>query len=210
MSTIKPFENDPDYIQQEIGWLAARTSRLAAEQALREAEHDINSTGIRVGRRHKPIAGEEARRVATICRAKEEKLRGDIDGRIEAARKAGVVLGLDKLCDEHDLTPYERLALLLAVVPPLGEKFVEEVLGKLDTYLVTSPTVEMAMLLTESQSVEDRLTIRAMSDSAEVPLIKHGLVSMDYHTREASPADLPGAQFMITESAFRALLGLSG
>jgi len=206
----KPFDTAPEFVEFEIQWLAARTARLHAEQELREAERDVNIHGTRVGKRHKPVAAEEARRVAAIFRAKEDKLRGEIDARLEATREAGTVLGLQRLADEHDLTGDERLALLVATVPTLGERLTQEVLGKLDSYIVSSPSVEMMILLTEAEPVEDRLKVRAMFDSPEVPLIKSGLISMDFHTREAAPSDLPGAQFSITENAFKAILGLDG
>lgn len=208
MNAIKPIENDANYIQAEISWLAARTARLAAENELRDAERDMTVHGTRVGRRHKPVAAEEARRVASIFRLKETKLRTDIDARLEASRKAGVTLGLDKLCGEHALNPHERLALLVAVVPTLGEKLVQEVLGRLDSYMVSSPSVEMIILLAEAESVGERLAIRAMFDSPEMKLVSGELITMDFHNREASPADLPGAQFSLTESAFQTILGL--
>jgi len=208
MTAAKPFENNASYIESEIQWLTARTSRLAAEQELREAERDVSIHGTRVGRRHKPVAADEARRVATIYRAKEDKLRADIDARIDATRKAGTVLGLVKLSEQHGLSSHERLALLLAVVPTLGERLMNEVAGKLDAYVVNQPSVEMLIILTESESVEDRLAVRAMFDSPEVPLVKHGLISMDFHTREASPADLPGAQFSLNADAFNTIVGL--
>jgi hypothetical protein len=210
MNPIKPFTTNANYIESEIHWLCVRTSRLAAEQELRAAERDINSHGTRVGRRHKPVAADEARRLATVFRTQEDKLRADIDARIEATRKSGVTLGLDRLCEQHDLAPYERLALLVAVVPTLGEKLTQEVLGKLDSYIVNQPSVEMLIILTESQSVEDRLKVRSMFNSPEVPLVKLGLISMDFHRNEASPADLPGAQFSLTEMAFNTIVGLDG
>ena len=210
MNPVKPFANNAIYIEHEIRWLAARTSRLAAEQELREAERDINSHGTRVGRRHKPVAADEARRLATVFRTQEDKLRADIDARIEMNRKAGGTLGLDRLCEQHHLGTHERLALLVGVVPTLGEKLTQEVLGKLDAYIVNQPSVEMMLLLTESESVEDRLAVRALFNSPEVGLVKHGLISMDFHRNEASPADLPGAQFSLTEMAFNTICGLDG
>ena len=205
-----PFATDPEYMQAEIGWLAARTARLAAEQELREAERDTNIHGTRVGRRHKPVAAEEARRIAAIFRAKEDRLRAAIDARLDVTRKAGTTVGLDRICDEHDLTGDERLVLLIAAIPTLGEKLTQETLGRLDAYIVSSPSVEMIILLTEAESVEDRLKVRALFNSPEVKLIKAGLISMDFHTREAAPSDLPGAQFSLTESTFRAIFGIAG
>ena len=208
MNTPKPFENDADYIEEEIHWLAARTSRLAAEQELREAEQEVSIHGTRVGRRHKPVAADEARRVASIFRSKEDKLRAAIDARLEVSRTAGFTPGLHRLSDEHGLTKNERLALLTALVPTLGEKLMQEVLGKLDSYIVSSPAVEMLILLSGSESVGARLSVRAFFSSPDVPLIRNGLISMDYFSREASPADLPGAQFSLTESAFKTILGI--
>ena len=205
-----PFDTDAQYIQSEVHWLAARTSRLAAEHELQEAEQDTNIHGTRVGKRHKPVAADEARRVATLFREKEGKLRADIDARLEVTRKAGTVLGLDRICMEHDLSTVERLALLVAAIPCLGERLTQNILGKLDSYIVNQPSVEMMLLLTESESVEDRLKVRALFNSPEVGLVKHGLISMDFHRNEASPADLPGAQFSLTEMAFNTILGLDG
>ena len=205
--SITPFSTDADYIQTELAWLSARTARLHSSHELREAEQELDLRGTRLGRRHKPVAAEEARRQVEVHRAEEKLLRSEIDARLKATRKAGVVLGIDYLCDEHGLSEDERLALLTATVPCLGEGLTQRVLGKLDSYIVSSPSVEMLILLTEAESVEDRLAVRAMFASSEVRLVRCGLVTMDFFNKEASPADLPGAQFSLTASAFNKIVG---
>lgn len=203
-----PYSGDAEYIDDEITWLTTKAQRLAAEFDLREAERDPGCHGTRVGRRHKPVAADEARRRVSAHHEQEIALRSAVDARLHATRTVGTTLGLDQLCIECALDGAERLALLAALMPALGEKLTQAVLGGLDSYIVTSPTVELLLLLAEAKTVAERLKVRAMFESPEAPLVKHGLVTMEYHGREASPADLPGAMFTLTEGAFRAILGL--
>jgi len=205
--SITPFATNADYIQTELAWLTARTCRLHAQHELREAEQEVDVRGTRLGRRHRPVAAEEARRQVEVHRAEEKLLRSEIDARLKVTRQAGVVVGLDSLCAEHGLNDNERLALLTATVPCLGEGLTQRVLGKLDSYIVSSPSVEMLILLTEAESVGDRLAVRAMFASSEVRLVRCGLVAMDFFNKEASPADLPGAQFSLTASTFNKIVG---
>lgn len=207
-----PYLGNADYLDDEFAWLAIKAHRLAAEHDLREAERVPCGRGSRSGRRRRSDttdAADEASQAAVELRTQEDELRADIDGRLEASRGAGVSLGLDQLCQLHDLSLHERLALLVATVPCLGEKLMQAVLGKLDSYIVSSPSIDMLVLLTEGNTVTDRLQIRAIFDHADVALVRNGLISLEVHGRELRPSDLPGTPFHLTDAAFRAVVGLA-
>lgn len=199
-----PFASPQALIAAELQWLAARTSRLKVEADLFRIENEIILNSTRVGEQHRPIAADEGRRVAVMLRQQEDKSRGDIDSR----RKAGKPVGIDAVSEAAGLCDEERLALILATVPCLGEQFTQRVLGPLDSYVVSNPSVEMVLLTTEAEAIGDRLKILAMFDGPDVPLVRAGLISMDHSSRDACPATLPGAQFSLMADTFRALIGI--
>ena len=135
MSTkFTPFENDPEYIEQELNWLRARCRRIAVIRELREAEEEDDSfAGAKgVGRRRKVAEDEGGRRLAQAVTL-EERLREELDARLTAHREGGrFTLGLDRVCGEAGLGQEERLALLICLLPALGEEVAADTLAPVE------------------------------------------------------------------------------
>lgn len=65
---------------------------------------------------------EEERRRLNAARAREEAAQTMLEARRAATRKAGVVVGLDALCEQHSLTGEDRVPLVLTAIPAVSRE----------------------------------------------------------------------------------------
>ena len=138
----KPYTSDADYIEALASAIHARARLIGARM---KARNDADEDGVGL-----VLAGDdehvpsEARAKITRLAATEQRLWLEIDSRRRATRAAGRLLGLDDICEEHDLDDTERLALVLTTLPAVGLEFAE-VLGDVASFgfAVMSATPEM-------------------------------------------------------------------
>ena len=126
---LEPFLDDLDYLAAELTWLEARVARLAAEREARGAAPPPRLPR-RWGGRSGPAASDPGLAL-TQARAREARLRSDLDGRLAQHRRdpARPPLGLDRLAEAHRLDADARLLVLALAVPALMPR-PEEVLGE--------------------------------------------------------------------------------
>jgi len=167
MTDAAPFISNAEYLASESLWLRQRAESIAAQQELRR---DRDHSG-----RWSPSADDEAaqdRRVVRL-RDKEEATRLRIDARLAAgARCGGFRLGLDKLQAAHDLSPLERLVLLVGALVSIDQR-VTSAIETLDH--VSWSTAPNVCLLLAKQGFADRLKSRASFEPG-APLLRDGLI----------------------------------
>ena len=73
--------------------------------------------------------------------------------------------------------------------------------------LVTTPSIEMVMMLMEACTIKDRLAVKESLHGATTPLVLHGLITLETTHSELRPAERPMTFFHLTNQGFDALLG---
>ena len=192
------YENDLDYLQDELNWLEARCERLATQRVLSE-----DGGGSFFSRRDEDPE-VAAKRLKRQCKA-EKALRKRIDERLLEHQEAGRPTALDQLCSLHGLDEFERLVLLAAAAPGFSERFVE-LYG--DAFNASGTTVEAMFRLAElgfAECVRRRATFRS-----DAPLIRHDLMALDIRGRYTAPEDLLTAKLQVTPRTFAFLTGAEG
>jgi len=117
-SKPKPFVSNPEYIQQEaVQWLAPRSMRLGAESEARAYRRDGDDQ-----------RSEQSDKRASAAREAEDRGRAELDARLKVHRREGsFTLGLDKICEHHDLGPDARTSLLCMTICGVSPMLAEEV-----------------------------------------------------------------------------------
>ena len=206
-TNTKPFANDAEFLDQAFDLLAVRVQRISASRELREAEMRMRGDPNTVGRSHR-VADEDAARRAAMLTVLEAEQQQVLDARLEAHRADpdAPVLGIDRLADKHGLSADERMVLLSASSFAVSEQMSEDIHGNLALGMYGSQSIEGLMRLLDAQTVGDRLRARRIF-APTAPLVRGGLIILDYQGREAQPEDLIGARVQITRGAFDVLVG---
>ena len=205
-TSAEPFANE-SFLDSAFGLLAIRVKRISAERELYEAEMRERGDPNTVGRTHR-VADEDAARRATMLREVEEEQRQMLDARLEAHRADpdAPTLGIDRLTQKHGLSPDERMVLLSALSYAVSEQMSEDIHGDLGVGMYGSATVEGLMRLLDAKTVGDRLRARRIFAPA-APLVKGGLIVLDFYRGGAHPEDVIGARTKISDTAFDVLVG---
>ena len=202
----RPFENDLEYLQEELGWIEARARRVGAEIKMRtlESGDELPKRG-QWNRRSEDESPWALQKSRDLHLGRERRQRKKIDQRLGAHRRGGTKLALDSLCDSCGLDDFERTILLLAAAPCISRKYegIFEVLDK--DGMQSALTVEVAFTFMEiplAERVERRRTF-----SPRGPLISRDVVTVDIFNRYNNPKDLLGAEIDLTSRTFNYLLG---
>lgn len=208
-TSAEPFENDGEYIEAEIGWLATRTRRLAAAQEVTESELEVGSGDHRRVGQSRQVSDDEAARVLTHWQAQEGRYRAELDARLVSHRadSDAVQLGLDTICEKHALGAKERVILITCVVVGLGEIIARQVLGPLGVGIMGSLSIDQALTILDPKTLQERLQAR-MFFQPTGKLIQSGLVNIEHPTRFLGPEDQLGAWLHISWDAFAQIVGL--
>jgi len=200
-----PYENDAEYLEHELAWLHERAARIAAEKQAEIAGRTACDTApsSRAGR----DSARESRCRAVELRESEQRLRADIDARLAFHRTHAVRpwLGLDALCDSAELSPDERLVLLAAAVPAIGQRIADDVLGDVGTFYGALSVSDLVVLLAPSGPAGWLRARRIFRPDA--PLRRHGYLVVGDPRGVAGPDTLLGCEVRLSMSAFGTLVG---
>ena len=207
---VQPYADDLSYIEDELRWLYARLSAIAATRPVRSRdEHDRASTfgGVEL---HPADAVEldvdvRASRGQRRSRREADRLRTHIDARRDATRAAGRSLSFDAMCAAHGLSDFERLVLLLAAAPTFSSGFKTLFHRIRMSTMLDDPTVEIAFELADLGLAERLAHRRCFADAA--PLSRGGLLSIDVFSRDWTPAALLDVELTLTTAALSEMLG---
>ena len=203
----KPFASDAEFLDAAFDLLTVRVQRLSAERELHEAATRMRGDPNTVGRPRRVTEDDATRCIATL-KELEEDVQRSLDAR-RAANRAdpdAPTLGIDRLAEKHGLSDDERMVLLSASSFAISERMAEDIHEDLAVGMYGSQSVEGLMRLLGAQTVADRLRARRIF-APTAPLVRRGLIILDYHGREAQPEDLIGARVQITRGAFDILVG---
>ncbi len=208
MSESKVYTSSGEHLDDELTWLAIRAKRLMAERRQRERQIDQSPQDESViGDEALVLDDELVRRVAAF-KGREDTLRAEIDGRVEATRtaKGEKFLGLDRLCVENSLSPDERMVLLVALAPIAGDEIGQATTAEIAGSYFTSPTVETVVTFLDARGIAERVKARGLIEPG-APLIKNGLITVDYGRRAKAAEDVLDARIRLTTVALDVLVG---
>ena len=201
-----PFSSDAEYLEMELAWLKARTSRVMAERKVVETlaeEEDGDPAHLK--RPGRP-GSREARCQVVELGEKEGKLREGIDARLTAHRASGSPpLGLDVICEEHGLSAEERLVLLTALPIGLSQRIAETTLGDLLHYW-GSLTVAECIVILGVQGLADWIRLRQIF-RPQGRLKRLGLIDVVLIPGPVGPDTLMCADVRLTLRAFGQIVG---
>ena len=209
--SAQPFENDGEYIEAEIGWLATRTRRLAAAQEVTESELEIGSGNNRRVGQSRQVSDDEAVRILTHWQVQEGRCRAKLDARLAGHRAEpdAAQLGLDAICEEHDLGTQERIILITCMVVGLGEIIARQVLSPLGFGIMGSLIMDQALTILDPKTLQEGLQARRLFQPTG-QLVHSGLVTIEHPTRFLCPEDQLGAWLHISWHAFARIVGVPG
>ena len=101
------YENDLEYLQDELSWIEARARRIGAQIRIQtlEAGEELPSRG-QWGKRKNEESPWGLQKARDQYHGREKRLRKKIDLRVSAHRDAGLPLALDSLCDSCGLDDF--------------------------------------------------------------------------------------------------------
>jgi hypothetical protein len=205
--SARPFETPYEYIDAAFDLLACRIQRLVAARESREADHLERGEPRAVGR-GRMVADDDATRRVAVLTEREEQQGRDLEARLEAHRSAPEAkqLGIDRLAQAHGLGDEERTIVLSSLAFALSEERADQIHGDLGTGMYGSQSVECLMRVLDARTVEDRVRLRRLF-RPESPLVKGGLIVLDYYGQVALPDDLLCARVRLSGMAFAILVG---
>ena len=204
---MKTFTTNEDYLDAAIGGIALKVKRIALERELADLKKDETPTKSRIGKRGRPTQIEELERQVLEAFAADQSFECKFQERIALSRQKGFVPAHLKLVDNYSLDDVQALTLLVGFIPCLGEEVTNKVLGDIHPFLVTTPSIEMVMMLMEATTTKDRLAVMEALHGATTPLVLHGLITLETTHAELRPAERPMTFFHLTQNGFDALLG---
>ena len=203
---MKPFPSNEDYLDAAIEGIALKVKRIALERELSELKRDETPTKSRIGKRGQPTHAEELERQVLEAFASEQSFECKFQERIALSRQKGFVPAHVNLVEDYSLDEVQALTLLVGFIPCLGEEVTNRVLGDIHPFLVTTPSIEMVMMLMEATTTKDRLAVMESLHGAATPLVLHGLITLETTHSELRPAERPMTFFHLTQNGFDALL----
>ncbi len=193
----KPFKSDMDYILSELDWIRVRGKRIGL---LAAAEERPTSPWRGRVRDTPPKCDCEVKYLL----AEEDALRMDIDARLKMNRKDGPNIGLDQICEQHDLGEFERRLLLFGVLPALGS---DVLMGCIPNTIPLatggSVDVEVVWCVLDMPPEERVASIKTLLPTA--PLLAAKLIGFGYGPR--TTGDIPSA---VVELSWPTLATITG
>lgn len=203
-SAMKPIGSDAEYLEAEFAWIKARCLHLGARL---DAERDARDAEPALVFADEPEAAwpDETRAKAKRLEAAEAAIRDRLDARLEATRKAGVILGLDRLVERHDLDHIDRQVLLLATMPAVGLELFD-VLGSVASFGFALMSISPQLISTFcGLDLAGQVGLRERL-GPNGKLVSAGLVEVDLPGRERCQ-DFPTASIFIEQGAFDVIVG---
>lgn len=188
------FNSNADYIQQEaVLWMAPRSMRLGAEAEARAYRRDGDDQ-----------RAEQSDKRAAAAREAEDRGRAELDARLKVHRREGsFTLGLDKICEHHDLGPDARTSLLCMTICGVSPMLAEEVFDKVSLHLTITMSPEVIAKVLEARTVEDHLQVVQLFQP-DSPLVR--LIKMDGRHNPEIPEDIHNVTLRLLRSTFEIVL----
>ena len=200
---------DLEHTEMLVRWLLARSARLGEELRLlddqrpRALSWDHRSLGVALPQ----VACEEMKRRLTSLREEETRLRDDLDDWLTAYRGSGKpTLGIDTLCEESGLSDDERTILLASCTVAINDSLAKHLLEPLGGGMLSRMDIQSAVQLLDPPDITAWVMARRYF-SPKAPLLRDGLLSVEFPTRECPPGDVMSATVMITRKAFTTIVG---
>jgi hypothetical protein len=196
----KPYTDDIEYVSDLTAAVKAKAFHLAARiEVVRNAEEKSRGIGI-VRSRREPEEPDVARLAAV-----DERLWSQTEARRRASRDAGVVLGLDALCEKHDLDEVERQVVILALMPCCGLELFDQ-LGQLAafSFALMSVTPEMIAVFTDLDLRGRMALLDQLSPSGR--LAQAGIIELEAWGKERVQDSWSSGVF-VTDAAFDRIMG---
>lgn len=207
-TTAAPFKSDPEFLQAAIQVVMATATRIGLEQDLRvvSLSSPIHASTT-IGDQTK-VADEEAHRRLDLVREEEQRLRDNLNARLAVHRrdKERFTLAFDIVAADHHLDDDARMVLLLATVAAVSPQITREILGGVGLGFGGRTTAEACILMLEPEGTADWLKARSLFHR-DSPLVRGGLLTVDYCCRVYAPAYLFDAEVLITAAGLAAVVG---
>lgn len=198
---FEPYKDDIEHLEAFAVWLHCKAVLRRHERAMTESGFPPK-TFSRRGKYPNSGCAEWAKALEDEARIREE-----IEGRLDATKESGTVLGIEFLKAKHHLTEVERVALMLASLVALDGKYQDDVaaIGCDNSFSATvAPEVVWDFL---GANLRDKVASRS-SFARSCRLVDAGLATIDVG-RDAAPVYLRTADINITESAFNIIIGIT-
>jgi len=201
----KPFTTAIDLLEAEITAAIARCNRIGVERKLADDHRDDRHRVGVVGEVAATLDEEERRRLRA-ARVGEDTAQATLEARRTITREAGVVVGLDALCEQHGLTDEDRGALVITAIPAVAP----ELAACFDGVSIHGYGSDLASIESVANYLElgfvERIALVARF-RGDAPLVQHGLINVDVG-RTANPQDWTDAVIKITSKAFGTMTGV--
>jgi SpoVK/Ycf46/Vps4 family AAA+-type ATPase len=201
----QPYENDLQYLEDELEWIELRCKRIITQGLIDEMSGD-DEAGVYYnqsyyGPRDQSLEALIAKRDSLEKR--ERKLRLRTDSRLSVTRQAGTPVALDQLVELYGLGEFERTVILLAASVTFSRRFVQ-MYGRIwNGY--EALVVETVFSFCELSFAERIEHLKHFSQSNT--LFRNELVTLNLGARIQSPQELLDAQLRISNRTFDFIVG---
>ena len=206
---ILPFRDDAEYLENEHQWIVARAARIGLQRRLKQ---DTGHGAIAVHRQW-PVDDAYLASVRQRLVEAEAVERGIRDHLLEErlavhrATPGACKLGLDRVCEDHNLNEDERLVLVIATIIAVSGYHADTVNDALAGSRHFSQTIDDCITLIDPRGATEAVRAR-MLFHADAPIVRAGLITVEVHDKHTTPADLLEARVSITHAAFAMITGV--
>ena len=205
---ILPYATDAEFLEAEFNWLVARAARISLVHRLEQESGHGAIAAQRMWPIDKTQIAEYRERVG-VSEAIEMGVREEIDSRrsVHRATEGACKLGVDRVCDEHDLADDERLVLLIVTIVSCGSLYAEAITDALSGSHHYSLTIDDVITLLDPHDLGGWAKARLLFHR-EAPLLVHGLIEVETHPQVPTTTDLLDCRVSITHRAFATITGV--
>lgn len=190
-------------------WLQHRAARIGMERRRLEdskGSHHLSWDHRLLGAQPRVAEDETKRRLAEAQDAERTVLQA-LERCWEAHRQSGQsALGIDALSEESRLSDDERTILLAAALVAINDDLGKHVLENLGGGMLSRLDVQAAIRLTDPGDIGGWVRARRYF-RRQSPLVRDGLVTVEFPSPQCPPGDLLSASVEITAKAFATIVG---
>jgi hypothetical protein len=182
----KPFDDDLELLEAEVEYLRCRATRVVVEERKLAAIHEMDTGG---DAQDGGTAIHDHQCRLLLIKDREKALRDEIDARLQVHRQdaARPKLGLDRLTENHRLSPDERMLVVAAAIPAISQTLAEATFHDLGSMYGALSTEDLARLQAPG-TVREWVEARRLMDP-KAPLVKEGLLVVEQDDT-GTPSDL--------------------
>ena len=200
---------DLEHTERSVRWLLSRSARIGEalrlqdDQRPRALSWDHRSLGLQPPQ----VACEQAKLRLTALQEEEQRLHEELEAWLTAHRESGKpTLGIDALCSASGLTDDERIILLTACTVAINDNLAKHLLEPLGGGMLTRLDAQSAVQLLDPPDIAAWVWARRYF-TRTAPLIRDGLLTIEYPTKECPPGDVMSSTLMVSSEAFATIVG---